>query len=199
MNMEIQKAVEVLRGGGIILYPTDTVWGIGCDATDPEAVAKVYEIKKRTDSKSLVLLASDMDMICRYVKEIPEMAVQLVEVNDKPMTIIYPGAVAGEKGVMKQDRRALAFNAVAEDGTVGIRIPMMDFCQQLVAKLGRPLVSTSANISGEPTPNKFAEISEQIRSAVDHVVDPSLERGATGRSSSIIKVGLDYSIEIIRK
>jgi len=199
MNMEIQKAVEVLRGGGIILYPTDTVWGIGCDATDPEAVAKVYEIKKRTDSKSLVLLASDMDMICRYVKEIPEMAVQLVEVNDKPMTIIYPGAVAGEKGVMKQDRRALAFNAVAEDGTVGIRIPMMDFCQQLVAKLGRPLVSTSANISGEPTPKKFAEISEQIRSAVDHVVDPSLERGATGRSSSIIKVGLDYSIEIIRK
>lgn len=197
--MEIQKAVEVLRGGGIILYPTDTVWGIGCDATDPEAVAKVYEIKKRTDSKSLVLLASDMDMICRYVKEIPEMAVQLVEVNDKPMTIIYPGAVAGEKGVMKQDRRALAFNAVAEDGTVGIRIPMMDFCQQLVAKLGRPLVSTSANISGEPTPKKFAEISEQIRSAVDHVVDPSLERGATGRSSSIIKVGLDYSIEIIRK
>lgn len=199
MNMEIQKAVEVLRGGGIILYPTDTVWGIGCDATDPEAVAKVYDIKKRTDSKSLVLLASDMDMICRYVKEIPEMAVQLVEVNDKPMTIIYPGAVAGEKGVMKQDRRALAFNAVAEDGTVGIRIPMMDFCQQLVAKLGRPLVSTSANISGEPTPKKFAEISEQIRSAVDHVVDPSLERGATGRSSSIIKVGLDYSIEIIRK
>lgn len=199
MNMEIQKAVEVLRGGGIILYPTDTVWGIGCDATDPEAVAKVYEIKKRTDSKSLVLLASDMDMICRYVKEIPEMAVQLVEVNDKPMTIIYPGAVAGEKGVMKQDRRALAFNAVAEDGTVGIRIPMMDFCQQLVAKLGRPLVSTSANISGEPTPKKFAEISEQIRSAVDHVVDSSLERGATGRSSSIIKVGLDYSIEIIRK
>ena len=197
--MEIQKAVEVLRGGGIILYPTDTVWGIGCDATDPEAVAKVYEIKKRTDSKSLVLLASDMDMICRYVKEIPEMAVQLVEVNDKPMTIIYPGAVAGEKGVMKQDRRALAFNAVAEDGTVGIRIPMMDFCQQLVAKLGRPLVSTSANISGEPTPKKFAEISEQIRSAVDHVVDSSLERGATGRSSSIIKVGLDYSIEIIRK
>ena len=199
MNMESQKAVEVLRGGGIILYPTDTVWGIGCDATDPEAVAKVYDIKKRTDSKSLVLLASDMDMICRYVKEIPEMAVQLVEVNDKPMTIIYPGAVAGEKGVMKQDRRALAFNAVAEDGTVGIRIPMMDFCQQLVAKLGRPLVSTSANISGEPTPKKFAEISEQIRSAVDHVVDPSLERGATGRSSSIIKVGLDYSIEIIRK
>ena len=95
MNEEIQKALEVLRSGGIILYPTDTVWGLGCDATDPEAVAKIYAIKKRQDSKSLVLLASDIDMICRYVKEVPEMAVQLVEVNDKPMTIIYPGAVAG--------------------------------------------------------------------------------------------------------
>ena len=197
--MEINKALEVLRNGGVILYPTDTVWGIGCDATDPAAVAKVYEIKKRADSKSLVLLASDMDMICRYVKEVPEMAVQLVEVNDKPMTIIYPGAVTGEKGCMKADRRALAFNTVAEDGTVGIRIPMMDFCQTLVAKFGRPIVSTSANVSGEATPKKFAEISDQIRNAVDHIVDPSLEKGATGHSSSIIKVGLDYSIEIIRK
>ena len=199
MNEAIQKALEVLRSGGVILYPTDTVWGIGCDATDPEAVAKIYAIKNREDSKSLVLLASDMDMICRYVREVPEMAVQLVEVNDKPMTIIYPGAIAGDKGNMKADRRALAFNTVAEDGTVGIRIPMMDFCQQLVAKLGRPLVSTSANISGEPTPKKFAEISQEIREAVDHIVDPALERGATGHSSSIIKVGLDYSIEIIRK
>ena len=191
MKEAIQQALEVLRKGGIILYPTDTVWGIGCDATNPEAVAKVYEIKRRADSKSLVLLASDMDMICRYVKEVPEMAIQLVEVNDKPMTIIYPGAVTGQYG--------LAQNTVAEDGTVGIRIPMMDFCQQLVARLGRPLVSTSANISGEPTPKKYAEISEEIRSAVDHVVDPSLEKGATGQSSSIIKVGLDYSIKIIRK
>ena len=199
MKEEIQKALEVLRSGGVILYPTDTVWGIGCDATDPEAVAKVYAIKDREDSKSLVLLASDMDMICRYVKEVPEMAIQLVEVNDKPMTIVYPDAVAGEKGNMNADRRCLAFNTVAEDGTVGIRIPMMDFCQQLVSKLGRPLVSTSANISGEPTPKNFSEISEEIKSAVDHIVDPSLEKGSTGQSSSIIKVGLDYSIEIIRK
>ena len=183
----IQKTIEVLRAGGIILYPTDTVWGIGCDATNPEAVAKVYAIKNREDSKSLVLLASDIDMICRYVKEIPEMAVQLIEVNDKPMTIIYPGA---------QD---LAHNAVAEDGTVGIRIPMMDFCQQVISRFGRPIVSTSANISGEATPKKFAEISDQIKSAVDLIVDPSLEKGSTGKSSSIIKVGLDYSIEIIRK
>ncbi len=203
MMEEIQKALEVLRNGGVILYPTDTVWGIGCDATDPEAVAKVYAIKNREDSKSLVLLASDMDMICRYVKEVPEMAVQLVEVNDKPMTVIYPDAVVGSRpvgGVMpKADRRRLAYNTVAEDGTVGIRIPMMDFCQRLVAKLGRPLVSTSANISGDATPKKFAEISDAVRSAVDYTVDPALESGATGQSSSIIKVGLDYSIQIIRK
>ena len=149
-----------------------------------------------------------MDMICRYVKEIPEMAIQLVEVNDKPMTIIYPGAVTGPAPVVsgeagmtfpKADRHCLAYNTVAEDGTVGIRIPMMDFCQQLVAKFGRPIVSTSANISGEPTPKKFAEISDEIRDAVDYIVDPSLEKGSTGQSSSIIKVGLDYSIEIIRK
>lgn len=202
MQETIQKALEVLRNGGVILYPTDTVWGIGCDATDPAAVARIYEIKRRADSKSLVLLASDMDMIARYVKEVPEMAIQLVEVNDKPMTIIYPDAVTGPKPSAefpKQDRRALAFNTVAEDGTVGIRIPMMDFCQQLVHKLGRPLVSTSANISGEATPKRYADISEEIRSAVDHIVDPVLERTSSGQSSSIIKVGLDYSIEIIRK
>lgn len=198
MREEIQKALEVLRKGGIILYPTDTVWGIGCDATDPEAVAKVYAIKRREDSKSLVLLASDMDMICRYVKEIPEMAVQLVEVNDKPMTIIYPDAIAGSQSD-KASRNCLAYNTVAEDGTVGIRVPMMEFCQQLVSRFGRPIVSTSANISGEATPKKYAEISQEIKDAVDHIVDPSLEKGSTGQSSSIIKVGLDYSIEIIRK
>ena len=203
MKEEIQKALEVLRKGGVILYPTDTVWGIGCDATDPEAVAKIYEIKRRSDSKSLVLLASDMDMISRYVKEVPEMAIQLVEVNDKPMTIIYPGAVTGprpEGDVMpKAEKYALAFNTAAEAGSVGIRVPMMEFCQQLAFRLGRPIVSTSANISGEATPKRFAEISQEVKSAVDHIVDPALERGSTGQSSSIIKVGLDYSIEIIRK
>lgn len=197
MKEQIQKAIEVLRAGGIILYPTDTVWGIGCDATNPEAVAKVYAVKKRQDSKSLVLLAADIDMICRYVKEIPEMAVQLIEVNDKPMTIIYPGAVVGKEG--EKSTHCLAYNAVAEDGTVGMRIPMMEFCQQLISRFGRPIVSTSANISGEATPKKYAEISNEIISAVDHIVEPSLEKGATGKSSSIIKVGLDYSIEIIRK
>ena len=164
---ECKRAVEVLRSGGVLLYPTDTVWGLGCDATDPEAVARIFRIKNRSDSKSLVLLASDLDMVARYVKEIPEMAVQLVEVNDRPMTIIYPGAIAadapaeGEKTVA--DRYRLAHNVVAEDCSVGIRIPKMDFCIEMVRRLGRPIVSTSANISGEPTPKNFSEISQQIR------------------------------------
>ena len=195
---ELQRTLAVLRKGGVVLYPTDTVWGLGCDATDPEAVAKIYEIKHRADSKSLVLLASNLDMICRFVKEIPEAAVQLVEVNDAPMTIIYPGAICGETGAAA-DKSLLARNTVAEDGSVGIRIPMMDFCRDLVAALGRPIVSTSANISGEPTPKSFAEVTPAIREAVDYTVDPALEKGATGKSSSIIKVGLDSSFVIIRK
>lgn len=199
----IENALAVLRNGGVILYPTDTVWGLGCDATNPEAVARIYSIKKRSDSKSLVLLASDLDMIARYVREIPEIAMQLVEVNDRPMTIIYPDAIASSRPAEGEspvaDRSRLAYNVVAEDGSVGIRIPMMDFCVNLVRRLGCPLVSTSANISGEPTPGKYSEISREIRDAADHVVDPSLESGATGQSSSIIKVGTDSSIVIIRK
>ena len=203
MKETIEKALAVLRQGGVILYPTDTVWGIGCDATDPEAVARIYDIKKRADSKSLVLLASDLYMICRYVKEVPEMAVQLVEVNDRPMTIIYPGALAGDTpsdgSVPRQDRHCLAYNTVAGDGSVGIRVPMMAFCHDLVARLGRPIVSTSANISGEPSPKNFAGISDAIKEAVDHIVEPELEKHSSGKPSSIIKVGLDYSVEIIRK
>ena len=187
------EALEVLRNGGVILYPTDTVWGLGCDATNPEAVARIYEIKKRSDSKSLVLLASDLDMVARYIREIPDMAIQLVEVNDKPMTIIYPGALTG------QECRGLAHNTVAQDGSVGIRIPVVDFCRDLVHRFGRPIVSTSANISGEPTPRKFADIPQQIKDAVDFIVDPSLERNSAGSASSIIKVGLDGTIDIIRK
>lgn len=199
----LAETLDVLKDGGVILYPTDTVWGIGCDATNPEAVAKVYEIKHRADSKALVLLASDMDMICRFVKEIPDAAIQLVEVNDRPMTIIYPGAIhgkapaAGEKAVA--DRHFLAYNAVAEDETTGIRIPNMEFCRNLIYKLGRPIVSTSANISGEPTPHKFVDIPESIRSAVDYIVEPALEKGSTGQASQIIKVGLDGEINIIRE
>lgn len=198
----ISETVKVLREGGIIIYPTDTIWGIGCDATNPEAVAKVYEIKRRSDSKSLVLLADSLDMVAKYIKEIPDAAIQLVEVNDKPMTIIYPDAYVGktpaegEKAIA--DKHFLAYNVVAEDGSVGIRVPMMEFCRNLCYKLGRPIVSTSANISGEEAPQRFTDISEDIIKQADYVVEPYLERESTGNASQIIKVGLRGEIEIIR-
>lgn len=194
----LAEALRVLREGGTILYPTDTVWGLGCDATNPEAVARIYEIKKRADSKSLVLLACDLDMVAKYVKEVPSIAVDLVEVNDAPMTIIYPEALAGVAGE-PGDRWHLAPNAVAEDGSVGIRIPLMDWCKNLVFKLGRPIVSTSANISGEPTPQRFTDIPQEIKDAVDFVVPPSIDTQSTGKASQILKVGLRGEIEIIRK
>jgi len=186
------------------------VWGIGCDATNEAAVARVFEIKRRSEAKSLVLLACDLDMVAKHVKQIPSIAIDLVEVNDAPMTIIYPGA------------QYLAPNAVAEDGSVGIRIPLVleedsedeaparkgaapkgnltagAFCRELVRRLRRPLVSTSANISGEPTPASFAEISEEIKSAVDYVVPKPFGAGASGRSSQIIKLGLDGEVQILR-
>ena len=193
----LNEALQVLRNGGIILYPTDTVWGIGCDATNPEAVRKVFAVKRREDSKSLVLLAANLDMVAQYVRQVPSIAVDLVEVNDKPMTIVYPGAVVQQDGVY--DKRRLAPETVAEDGSVGIRIPMMDFCRDLAFKLGRPIVSTSANISGEPTPACFREIAPEIRAAVDYVIAPALEKGSTGKASQIIKLGLDGEVEIIRK
>lgn len=194
----IAAALKTLRAGGTILYPTDTVWGLGCDATDPAAVARIYEIKRRSDSKSLVLLAADLDMVAKYVTEIPGIAVDLVEVNDKPMTLIYPGAIAGAPDA-PGDRWHLARNAVAEDGTVGIRIPMAEFCRQLAYKLGRPLVSTSANISGEPTPQRFTDIPEEIKAACDYVCPPKTDTESTGTASQIIKIGLGGEVEIIRK
>lgn len=203
---EIEKvlgeAVQALREGKVILYPTDTIWGLGCDATNPEAVRRIYEIKHRDDSKSLVLLACDLDQIARYIKEIPSMAIDLVEVNDKPMTLIYPGAItypAPEEGqAPKADKFHLAYNTVAEDGSVGIRIPMMDFCVNMAQKLSRPIVSTSANISGQPSPRKFKDITEEITSAVDYIVDPRIEAHSTGEASQIIKIGLDGEVAIIR-
>ena len=193
----LAEAVQTLRDGGIILYPTDTVWGLGCDATNPSAVRKIFSIKRRDDSKSLVLLASDLDMVAKYVRQVPSIAVDLVEVNDAPMTLIYPEGLVSEEG--KPDRFHLAPEVVAEDGSVGIRIPLMDFCRDLAYKLGRPLVSTSANISGEPTPHSFREIAEEIRAAVDYTVPAPLEKGSTVKPSQIIKVGYAGEIEIIRK
>ncbi len=191
----LAEALRTLREGGTILYPTDTVWGLGCDATNADAVARIFEIKQRSDSKSLVLLASDLDMVAKFVKEIPDIAIDLVEVNDAPMTIIYPGAVCSETG----DKWHLAASCVAADGSVGIRIPLMDWCRQLAFKLGRPVVSTSANISGEPTPQRFSDIPQEIKDAVDFVVPPSVDTQSRGKASQILKVGLRGEIEIIRK
>ncbi len=190
----IDSALKVLREGGVILYPTDTIWGLGCDATNPDAVARIFKIKNRPEAKSLVLLAADMDMVARYVKVIPNIAIDLVEVNDRPMTIIYPGAITSDV----PDRHYIAHNAVAEDGSVGIRIPMNEFCVELARKLGRPIVSTSANISGEPSPQVYADIPQEIRDAVDYIVPQKLERDATGFASQIIKVEVDGQVQIIR-
>ncbi|MBO6168671.1 MAG: threonylcarbamoyl-AMP synthase [Bacteroidales bacterium] len=186
MKEVIEEAVKILKDGGVILYPTDTVWGIGCDATNSEAVAKVFAIKHRSEAKSLVLLACDLDMVARHVKEIPSIAIDLVEVNDAPMTIVYPGA------------QGLAPEVVAEDGSVGIRIPDHEFCTALVRRLRKPLVSTSANISGEPAPASFKDISPDILSAVDWCAPRRFEAGASGRASQIIKLGLRGEVEIIR-
>ncbi len=209
----VSEALETLKSGGLILYPTDTVWGIGCDACNEEAVQKVFALKKRSGAKSLVLLASDMDMVARYIRTIPSIAIDLVEVNDAPMTIVYPGAeVASVKGGF-----GLAPSVVAEDGSVGIRVPRIVpgeegnavpagavFCNKLVYRLRRPLVSTSANISGEPAPGNFKEIAKEILDGVDYVVPASFEGGrfdgtSTGRASQIIKLGLRGEVEIIRK
>lgn len=200
MNSEIERAVRVLREGGLILYPTDTIWGIGCDARNEEAVRKVFALKQRSDSKSLVLLAAGVEMIEAYIEEIPEMARQLLEVNDAPMTIIYPGArIAHPVGKGGRPGDGLAPSCVAEDGTVGMRIPAAsEFCTGLLKAFGAPVVSTSANISGRPSPSCFDDVEEEIRSGVDHVVGRSCEGVSTGRASQIIKVDLDGGIKIIR-
>ena len=186
MKEIIDEAVRVLNEGGVILYPTDTVWGLGCDATNEAAVEKVFRIKRRSGAKSLVLLACDLDMVARYIRQIPSIAIDLVEVNDAPMTIIYPGAMG------------LAPNVVAEDGSVGIRIPAGGFCQELVRRFRKPLVSTSANISGEDTPENYSRISKEIIDAADWCAPRRFEAGATGRASQIIKLGLRGEVEIIR-
>lgn len=187
MIERIKEAIEVLKKGGIILYPTDTVWGLGCDATNEEAVEKIFKLKQRADSKSLVTLAQDLDMIGRYVYEIPEMAIQLVEISDKPLTIIYPN-VGG-----------LASNVVAEDKSAAIRVPNHQFCIELLKRYRKPIVSTSANISGEATPNSFDSISSEIKDGVQWIADNEFDKGATNKASSILKIGLGGEIQIIRE
>jgi L-threonylcarbamoyladenylate synthase len=187
MHNDIKKALDALHAGGIILYPTDTIWGIGCDATNEKAVERIYQIKKREDSKSMLVLMENINFLSRYVEEVPEIAYDLIEVSDKPLTIIYPGA------------KSLAKNLIAPDGSIGIRISSEDFTRQLIQRFKKPIVSTSANISGEPAPAIFDEIAPDIISAVDYVVEYRQADLTPATPSSIIKLGTGGEIEIIRK
>lgn len=187
IGKEIDRAVEILKKGGVILYPTDTIWGIGCDATNPEAVRRIYEIKQREDTRSMLVLLSNENQLLSYVSEVPGIAWELIEVSTQPMTIIYPGA------------KNLAPNLPAEDGSIGIRITRETFSSGLLDKFRKALVSTSANKSGEPSPQNFSEISDYIKDSVDHVVDYRQDDFHKYKPSSIIKLGMGGEIKIIRK
>ena len=184
---DIQKAVEVMRKGGIILYPTDTVWGIGCDATNSEAVAKIYKIKHRDDSKALVCLVDSDARLQKYVRNVPEVAWQLIDAVVKPTTLILDGAVN------------LAPNLIAEDGSIGIRITNEPFSKELCYRFQKAIVSTSVNISGEPAAQNFCDISEELLSAVDYVCFSRRQEHKPHQPSTIIKIGMTGEINIIRK
>lgn len=187
MTEEIKKACQVMSRGGVILYPTDTVWGIGCDATNEEAVRRVYEIKRRADSKAMLVLVDSAVKVDFYVQDVPEVAWDLIELADKPLTIIYSGA------------RNLAPNLLAEDGSVGIRVTREAFSQQLCRQFRKAIVSTSANISGRPSAANFSEIDEEIKSAVDYIVNYRQEETGHPKPSSIIKLDKGGVIKIIRE
>jgi L-threonylcarbamoyladenylate synthase len=183
---DTKDAARILREGGTILYPTDTIWGIGCDATNARAVKKVYAIKERLNEKSLIILVKDREQLEKYVESIPDLAYDMMESINDPLTIIYPGA------------RNLAPNVAASDGTVGIRIPKDDFCLELLQAFGKPITSTSANLSGDPSPVSFSKISDAIKNAVDYIV-PFEETGIRmPRPSTIIRIDPDGNIQIIR-
>ncbi len=183
---DIKQALEVLNRGGVILYPTDTVWGIGCDATNEEAVRRVFEIKERCDAKALITLVDSVAKVQSYVSEMPDVAWDLLEAAVDPLTIIYDGA------------RHLAPNLVAEDGSVAIRVTQEKFSRELCMRFKRAIVSTSANISGAPTPATFAEISEEVKSRVDYICTTRREDNTKHKASSIIKLGVGGEIKIIR-
>ena len=187
MQEDIKKALEILQNGGVILYPTDTIWGLGCDATSEVAVKKIYEIKKRADTRSMLVLMENINLLDRYVEEVPEIAYDLIEVSEKPITIIYP------KG------KNLAPNLLAQDGTIGIRITSEEFTRQLIQRFRKPIVSTSANISGSPSPATFNDISDEIRQVADYIVSYRQDDVTPASPSSIIKLGPGGEIKIIRK
>ena len=186
MQEEVARAVEVLRRGGVILYPTDTVWGLGCDATDADAVAKIYRLKRSENKKSMLVLCASADMVVRYVDRAPGIAFEVMELATKPLTLILPGAVG------------VAENLVPDEGTLGVRVPDHEFCRRLLRALGRPLVSTSANISGEETPVGLQDVAREIVDGVDFVVNPRFEGKPTRKASSIMAFGEGGEVKIIR-
>lgn len=184
---DIKNALKVLRDGGVILYPTDTVWGLGCDATRAEAVRRIYDIKKRADSKSLIVLVNSVTMLSRYVDNPPDIALELAEMTEKPLTVVY------DRG------RGLAEGVTSDDGSVGVRICSDPFCDELLNAFRKPLVSTSANISGSPAPAVFDEISEEIKGAVDYVCVWRQDDRSRAAASSVIKVSANGVIKILRE
>lgn len=186
MNTEIEKAIKVLKEGGVILYPTDTIWGLGCDATNEAAVAKINAIKGRPTDKSFIILLDNDSKIQSYVNEIPDVAYDLIEYAENPLTIIFSGA------------KNLAPNVINADGSIGIRIVTHQFCQPLLQRFRKPITSTSANRSGEPSPISFDDIDSQIKLAVDHIVqwDGS---SSNQKPSTIIKLGAGGQFSFIRK
>ncbi len=186
MTEEIKTCLDVLQNGGIILYPTDTVWGIGCDATNAEAVSKVYQLKRRASTKTMICLVANDFMLEQHVQKVPDVAYDIIDMATKPTTIVYDKP----KGVAK--------NLVAEDDTLAIRVASDKFCQYLIQRLKKPLVSTSANIAGEPSPTSFKEISPEILKGVDYVVNLDRDKEKS-TPSSIIKLGNDGTVKVIRE
>ena len=187
LQREADEAVRVLKEGGIILYPTDTVWGLGCDATNAEAVERIYKLKRSENKKSMLVLCASADMVVRYVNKAPGIAFEVMELATSPLTAILPGAAG------------VAENLIPEERTLGVRIPDHEFCQGLLRRFGRPIVSTSANITGEPTPKRLPEIAREIVDGVDYVVNPRFEGRPTGKPSSIIAFTEDGGVKVIRQ
>ncbi|MFM6953791.1 MAG: L-threonylcarbamoyladenylate synthase [Sphingobacteriaceae bacterium] len=187
MKNEVEKAVEVLKAGGLILYPTDTIWGIGCDATNEEAVQKVLALKGRSASKSLIVLLDNENKLASYVREIPDVAYDLIDYAEHPLTIVYSNA------------KNLAPSVINEDGSVGIRIAKHTFCQQLIQRFRLPIVSTSANISGQASPKNFTEVSQEIIEGVDYVVNLEQELLEEKTPSTIMKLSPDGLFTFIRR
>ena len=187
MQREVDEAVRTMRAGGIILYPTDTVWGLGCDATNAEAVDRIYRLKRSENKKSMLVLCASADMVVRYVNRAPGIAFEVMEMATSPLTLILPGATG------------VAANLIPDEGTLGIRVPDHEFCRRMLRALQRPVVSTSANISGEATPTGLQEVSREIIDGVDFVVNPRFEGKPTRKASSIIAFGEGGEVRIIRE